>query len=161
VSTVQPSLFFEFGFRSRLRSSHLPGVAKLSLNSEDYCSQVASSRVCRSCVACCHVCPPPVCRFSRQMLMVQIDGRSLLKRRTYCSFSVLTVPLTIDVKNVFFYVFYFGHVFLRFLTFFLIFQTFLFLKNVGKVQSSKQINKNYFQNNRNEIDLMFFLLHVE
>jgi len=60
---------------------------------------------------------------------------------------------TIDVKNVF-YVFYFGHVFtfLRFLTFF-IFQTFFIFKNVGKVQSGKQINKKHFQNNSNEIDL--------
>jgi len=41
--------------------------------------------------------------------------------------------------------------FLRFLTFFVIFQT--FLKNVGKVQSKKQINKKHFQNNSNEIDL--------
>jgi len=30
---------------------------------------------------------------------------------------------------------------------------FLFLKNVGKVQSGKQINKKHFQNNSNEIDL--------
>ena len=40
-----------------------------------------------------------------------------------------------------------------FLTFFFIFQTFLFKKNVGKVQSGKQINKKHFQNNSNEIDL--------
>jgi len=38
---------------------------------------------------------------------------------------------------------------------------FIFLKNVGKVQSGKQINKKHFQNNSNEIDLWFFLLHVE
>jgi len=45
-------------------------------------------------------------------------------------------------KNVFFTffnVFYFSNVF-------------LFLKNVGKVQSGKQINKKHFQNNSNEID---------
>jgi len=48
--------------------------------------------------------------------------------------------------------FYFGHVF-TFLTFF-IFQTFfLILKNVGKVQSGKQISKKHFQNKSNEIDL--------
>ena len=45
-----------------------------------------------------------------------------------------------------FYVFYFGHVFLRFLTFFI-------FKNAGKVQSGKQINKKHFQNNTNETDL--------
>jgi len=43
--------------------------------------------------------------------------------------------------------------FLTFLTFFLIFQTFFIFKNVGKVQSGKQINKKHFQNNSNEIDL--------
>jgi len=36
---------------------------------------------------------------------------------------------------------------------FFIFQTFLFLKNVGNVQSGKQINKKHFQNNSNKIDL--------
>jgi len=30
---------------------------------------------------------------------------------------------------------------------------FLFLRNVGKVQSGKQINKKHFQNNSNETDL--------
>jgi len=45
--------------------------------------------------------------------------------------------------------------FFTFLTFFS--QTCLFLKkNVGKVQSGKQINKKHFQNNSNEIDLWFF-----
>jgi len=46
--------------------------------------------------------------------------------------------------------FYFGHVF----TFFNVFycpNVFLFLKNVGKIQSGKQINKKHFQNNSNEI----------
>ena len=43
--------------------------------------------------------------------------------------------LPIDVKNVFY--------------------VFLSLKNVGKVQSGKQINKKHFQNNSNEIDLWF------
>jgi len=44
-----------------------------------------------------------------------------------------------DVKNVF--------------TFFLFSKLFYFKKNVGKVQSSKQINKKHFQTNSNEIDL--------
>jgi len=44
--------------------------------------------------------------------------------------------------------------FLRFSRFF-IFQTFFYLKNVGKVQSGKQINKKHFHNS-NEIDLRFF-----
>ena len=35
--------------------------------------------------------------------------------------------------------------FLRFLTFFFIFQTFFIFKNVGKGQSGKQINKKHFQ----------------
>ena len=39
--------------------------------------------------------------------------------------------ITIDVKKGFFYVF----------SVFFIFQTFLFKKNVGKIQSGKQINK--------------------
>jgi len=50
-----------------------------------------------------------------------------------------------------FYVFFlFWSCFLRFQTLF-IFQTFFILKNVGKVQSGKQINKKHFQNNSNEI----------
>ena len=56
----------------------------------------------------------------------------------------------IDVKT-FFTFFYFGH-FLRFYRF-LFSKRFLLLKNVGKVQSSKQINKKHFQNNSNETDL--------
>jgi len=52
-----------------------------------------------------------------------------------------------DVKNVLFVLF-------KFWSRIFIFQTFfLFLKNVGKVQSGKQINKKHFQNNSNEIDL--------
>ena len=46
--------------------------------------------------------------------------------------------------------------FLRFVTFFYFPNVFLFyilLKNVGKVQSGKQINKKHFRNNSNEIDL--------
>jgi len=66
------------------------------------------------------------------------------------------VGLLIDVyglkhrcKKRFLMLFYFGHVF----NVFLIFQTFFILKNVGKLQSGKQINKKHFQNNSNEIDL--------
>jgi len=43
--------------------------------------------------------------------------------------------------------------FLILVTFFYFSDVFLFLKNVGKVQSGKQINKKHFQNNSNEIDL--------
>jgi len=50
---------------------------------------------------------------------------------------------SIDVKR--FYVLYFGDVF-HVLTFFT-------LKNIGKVQSCKQVNKKHFQNNSNEINL--------
>jgi len=50
-----------------------------------------------------------------------------------------------------FYVFFILVTFLRFLTFFYCPNVFLFLKNVGKVQSGKQINKKHFQNNSNEI----------
>jgi len=57
---------------------------------------------------------------------------------------------SIDVKS-FLRFFNFGHVFLRFLTYF-IFQTFFSFKNVGKVQSGKQVNKKHFQNKSNEID---------
>jgi len=56
--------------------------------------------------------------------------------------------VTIDVKNVFTF-FYFGHVF----NVFLFSKRFYFKKNVGKVQSGKQINKKPFQNNSNETDL--------
>ena len=53
-----------------------------------------------------------------------------------------------DVKNVLFVLF------LILVTFFLFFRRFFILKkNVGKVQSGKQINKKHFQNNSNEIDL--------
>jgi len=70
--------------------------------------------------------------------------RSQLQHRCKKSFNVFFILVT----------------FLRFLTFF-IFQRFLFFLNVGKVQSGKQINKKPFQNNSNQIDLWFFLLHVE
>ena len=54
---------------------------------------------------------------------------------------------TIDVKK-YFYVFYFGHVFYVF-NVFLFSKRFLFFKQLGKVQSGKQINKKHFQNNNN------------
>ena len=61
--------------------------------------------------------------------------------------SVILVRI-IDVKNIF-YVFL-----VTFLTFFDVFFYFSnVFKNVGKVQSGKQINKKHFQNNSNEIDL--------
>jgi len=41
--------------------------------------------------------------------------------------------------------------FFTFFNFFNFPNVFLFLKNVGKVQSGKQINKKHFQNNSNEI----------
>jgi len=56
----------------------------------------------------------------------------------------------IDVKK-FFYVFYFGRVFCVF-NVFLFSKRFFYLENVGKVHSGKYIDKNYFQNNSNEID---------
>jgi len=43
--------------------------------------------------------------------------------------------------------------FFKILVTFFIFQTFFILKNVGKIQSGKQINKKHFQNDSNEIDL--------
>jgi len=52
-----------------------------------------------------------------------------------------------DVKNVLFVLFKFWS------RFFYFSDVFLFLKNVGKVESGKQINKKHFQNNSNEIDL--------
>jgi len=58
----------------------------------------------------------------------------------------------IDVKKVFLRFFILVAFFCVFNVFF-IFQTFfLFKKNVGKVHSGKYIDKNYFQNNSNEID---------
>ena len=43
-----------------------------------------------------------------------------------------------------------------FLNVFLFSKRFLFLKNLGKVNSGKQINEKHFQNNSNEIDIWFF-----
>jgi len=87
----------------------------------------------------------------RRMWTITCDKlqRSSVGARKYCQLSVVSLSWLfvwpINVKNVFF----------TFLTF-LIFQTFLFFKNVGKVQSDKQINTKHFQNNSNEIDLWFF-----
>jgi len=65
--------------------------------------------------------------------------------------STLLVEYGIDVEKRFLTFFYFDHVFTSFIVFYLFFKRFLFLKNVGKVQSGKQINKKHFQNNSNEI----------
>jgi len=58
---------------------------------------------------------------------------------------------TIDVENDF-YVFFILITFCTFFNVLFILQTFFDLKNVGKVQSGKQINKKHFQNNSNEIE---------
>ena len=64
-------------------------------------------------------------------------------------------PQRIDVKNGVFTFFFilvtFSYVFKRFLFNFP--NVFSFKKNVGKVQSGKQINKEHFRNNSNETDL--------
>ena len=54
-------------------------------------------------------------------------------------------------KKTFYCVVFNALAFFTFFNVFLIFQT--FLKNVGKVQSGKQINKKHFQDNSNEIYL--------
>ena len=58
------------------------------------------------------------------------------------------MSIYIDVKT-FLRFFYFSPVF----TFFIFPKFFFIFKNVGRVQSGKQINKKHFQNNSNEIDL--------
>jgi len=68
-------------------------------------------------------------------------------------FTSSCVRVVIDVKKRFLRFFKILVTFLRFLTFFIFQKYFIFLKNVGKVQSGKQINKKHFQNNSNEIDL--------
>ena len=55
-----------------------------------------------------------------------------------------------------FYVFILVTFFCVFNVFFNFPNLFYLKKNVGKVQSGKQINKKHFQNNSNEIDLWFF-----
>jgi len=67
----------------------------------------------------------------------QLPGVKTFWRQTP---GLLAASLVVDVKNVF----------LRFLTLFY-FPNVFYLKNVGKVQSGKQINKKHFQNNSNEI----------
>jgi len=63
----------------------------------------------------------------------------------------------VDVENVFYVFFLFWSLFNVFNVFF-IFQTFfLFLKDVGNVQSGKEINKKHFENNSNEIERREFL----
>jgi len=62
----------------------------------------------------------------------------------------LAIAEIIDVKT-FFYVFYFGHDFYVFNVFLFSKRFFYLKKNVGKVQSGKQIIKKHFQNNSNEI----------
>jgi len=57
---------------------------------------------------------------------------------------------TCNTIKKFFYVFLFWSHFKRFL---FSKRFLLFLKNVGKVQSGKQINQKHFQNNSNETDL--------
>jgi len=58
-----------------------------------------------------------------------------VKKRFLCFFFIL------DTFFTFFNVFLFSK------------RYFYFKKNVGKVQSGKQINKKHFQNNSNEIDV--------
>jgi len=60
------------------------------------------------------------------------------------------VSESIDVKKRFFYIFLFWSRFYVFNAFLFSKRFFLFLKNVGKAQSGKQINKKHFQNNSNE-----------
>ena len=55
-------------------------------------------------------------------------------------------------KNVL-YVFFILVTFFTFFNVFFNFRNVFYLKNVGKVQSGKQINKKHFQNNSNETDL--------
>jgi len=61
------------------------------------------------------------------------DQRSLTYEYTYTRMQFLSAVSVshIDVKKRF-YVFYFGHVFLRFLAFFIL-STFFIFKNVGKI----------------------------
>ena len=73
--------------------------------------------------------------FSRKRLSIStvFGADFLLRQDCALQLSILTNVYVsiIDVKNVF-YVFYSGHVFLRFLTFFYFFSTFLFSSNVVK-----------------------------
>jgi len=69
------------------------------------------------------------------------DGLAIFNAKTQVTFTF--VIFIIDVKR--FYVFLFWSLF-TLLTFFLFSKRFLFLKNVGKVRSGKQINKKHFEN---------------
>jgi len=80
-----------------------------------------------------------------------MDAASVISELDLRRVRAFKVELNIDVKKRFL-----RFILLTFFTFFsvfFIFQTFLFKKNVGKLQSGKQINKKPFQNNSNEIDL--------
>jgi len=68
----------------------------------------------------------------------QLPGVKTFWRQTP---GLIAASLVVDVKKRFFYVF----------NVILFSQRLLFKKNVGKVQSGKQINKKHFQNNSNEI----------
>jgi len=75
-----------------------------------------------------------------KLLLIVINVNRQVLQLLSCHLAVLPdVQFKTDVKNVFTF-FYFPNVF-------------LFLKNAGKVQSGKQINKKHFQNNSNETDL--------
>ena len=100
----------------------------------------------------------PVPRFShqprchhRRTIPQGIIFSSVINRHISLICSVVVfVRRTIDVKTFF--------TFFILVTFFYILNVFfnfpnIFFKNVGKVQSGKQINKKHFQNNSNEIDL--------
>ena len=70
----------------------------------------------------------------------------------YICIVVVVVVIVVDVKKRF-YVFF---ILVTFFTFFNVFNSsnvFYFRKNVGKVQSGKQIDKKHFQSNSNETDL--------
>ena len=57
----------------------------------------------------------------------------------------------IAVKTFFYVFFSFGHDLYVF-NVYLFSKSFFYLKNVGKVESGKQINKKHFENNSNEIE---------
>jgi len=95
---------------------------------------------------CINMKPPCLvnCKYRRRIVL----GNLVARVPNY------PTPGTHRCKKTLFYVFLFWSRFLRFFNVFFIFRTFfLFLENVGKVQSGKQINKKHFQNNSNEIDV--------
>ena len=112
------------------------------------------SHAASSCVVRSPSTSPPVRRCADDTCPP--TARRLLSTQHTVSASMSTVDLYHRCKKTFFYVFVV-------VTFFHVFNVFLFskrfilfLKNVGKVQSGKQINKKHFQNDSNEIDLWFF-----